>query len=475
MNNNQKTSPATVAALVAGCCLAVGFAAWSITRAMNPSAPAKGTTTTATTGTVAPAPLDLAGPAPLTPEQQRRVAGGEAGLAPHADPFGLLPQPPRAVAATRPPALPPLAAGSPGGNRPPVLPAVTSWPGGPGDLPPMRPLPAFGGPGPGPGGQGTSRSTPVRALPPRPELIGTLLGAHPSAVFRSGGEFTVVPVGGSVGGWRLLTVEHGGVVIRSGAETARVLVGGKKPDGIITAESKPPAVPALSPTAPLAPPTAPPALPTPQPDPKAAPPQVPRAQPVARVTVPVLDAVAATEDVAEAVVATTGALAIPAPGQLVEPGARPAVTLGPAPRTAVATVENLPARVAAAASPLAAAEPGKTPEVSLGTEAAGVVTTAEMQPGRRQIGQQPALLLASEPSGMPLTPSPALVSQPRPAKPGVSATGTVVLTGEHPQPPAEKAPERYVDPAPLPGRIILDWADEAEPEEPARPDTPTPS
>lgn len=470
MNNNQKTRPAALAALIAGCCLAVGFAAWSITRAMNPPAPATSTTTTATTGTAAPAPLDLAGPAPLTPAQQRRAASGDAALAPHADPFGLLPEPTRAVAAVRPPALPPLATAGRGGSRPPVLPAV-SWPGGPGDLPPMRPIPALGGPGPAFGPGRSPRPPDVRVLPAKPDLIGTLLGAQPSAVFRSGGQFTVVPVGGAVGGWRLISVEHGGVVVRSGKETVRILIGGDKPDGIVTAESQPPAVPALSPTAPLAPPTQEqPARPAPKPDPKAAPPQVPPSQPVAGMNPPALDAVTAPEEVAAAVVAMAEATAVPAGTGAVQP----TVALAPPPEVAVATAESLPAQAAAALSPPAVAEPGEAPGVTLVAAAAGGVAITEPRLDHPGPAQRPALLLASEPSAVPLTPSPALVSRPRPAKPGVSATGTVVLTGDHPQPPAERAPERHVDPAPLPGRVILDWADEVEPEEPRQPDTPVP-
>ncbi|HOJ23430.1 MAG TPA: hypothetical protein PLY56_18045, partial [Armatimonadota bacterium] len=70
----------------------------------------------------------------------------------------------------------------------------------------------------------------------------------------------------------------------------------------------------------------------------------------------------------------------------------------------------------------------------------------------------------------------ALVSHPQPAPPVVSTSGTFLLTGELPEPSEEKAPERPTDPAHLPGRLILEWADEIEAEdEEGRSDLPKPS
>ena len=93
------------------------------------------------------------------------------------------------------------------------------------------------------------------------------------------------------------------------------------------------------------------------------------------------------------------------------------------------------------------------------------VATAEAHAEHAVVGQQPAHLLAAEPSATPLTPSRTLVSHPQPAPPVVSTSGTLLLTGELPEPSEEKAPERPTDPAPLPGRLILEWADEIEAED----------
>jgi hypothetical protein len=464
MNNTQKSSPATVAALIGGCCLAVGFAAWNITRAMSPAAPPAETAPTAKENT-APVPLELAGPPPLTPAQERRMASGEAALAPHADPFAQIPDPPPVAAASRAPGLPPLATASTGG-RLPTLPAV-SWPGGPGELPPIRPIPALGAPGPA-GTTWPRQAQSPRQLPPKPELVGTLLGDRPSAVFRSGGKLTVVSISETVGGWRLLTVEHGGVVIRSGNETARILLGGERSSGIVTAVSKPPAPPALSPTAPLAPPQpSAPEQPSPAPAPESPPLKVPRSQPVAQATPTVSDAGAPTVEAAADGVVVAEEAGAPA---------SPAVTLEPV-RSVPLTVErSLTAQAAAMPSPPATALPGRAPAVTLASAASEEVATAEAPMEHALPGQQPAYLLASEPSATPLTPSRALVSHPRPAPPVVSTSGTLLLTGDLPEPSEEKAPERPVEPAPLPGRLILEWADEVEPdEEEEQPDLPRPS
>ncbi|HOM82504.1 MAG TPA: hypothetical protein PLZ94_12015 [Armatimonadota bacterium] len=470
MSNTQKSSPATIAALIAGCCLAVGFAAWNITRAMRPAAPPADTASTAKEDT-APVPLELAGPPPLTPAQERRMASGETALAPHADPFVQLPDPPAVAATSRPPSLPPLATASTGGSQLPTLPAV-SWPGGPGILPPIRPIPGGGAAGPAGTTWPRQAHTP-RPLPPKPELIGTLLGARPSAVFRSGGKLTVVSISETIGGWRLLTVEHGGVVIRSGNETARILVGGEPSSGIATSVSSPPVAPALSPTAPLAPPEQPPAAqpspaqPSPQPAPENPPLKVPRSQPVAHATP---TALGASTPAAEA---STENVAI---AEKVGAASPPAVTLEPVHSVTLAVEGSLTAQAAAMPSPPATAQPKRTPAITLASAPNEGVATAEAHAEHAVVGQQPAHLLAAEPSATPLTPSRALVSHPQPAPPVVSTSGTFLLTGELPEPSEEKAPERPTDPAHLPGRLILEWADEIEAEdEEGRSDLPKPS
>jgi hypothetical protein len=72
-------------------------------------------------------------------------------------------------------------------------------------------------------------SHPVSQKPEvAPELIGTLLGDQPSAVFRGDRALVVVPVGGTIGRWRVTAVSHGTARVQSAAGSIQLSVGGTR-------------------------------------------------------------------------------------------------------------------------------------------------------------------------------------------------------------------------------------------------------
>lgn len=198
--------------------------------ATSPGAP---TTASATAGgpvappTSAPAPAQTAGL-------------DEATLAPEADPFAPL-YPSEFASATRTPP----AASAFSTRR---LPDVRTWPhqtvppsGAPpalvptGDGAPM----ASGLPGLGPAPvRAIGSPTPMPLEAKEPELVGTMLGDRPSAVFRTEKALSVVAVGERFGLWRVIAVHHGGAVLRSSGREIRLVVGGKHATGSIQAATE---------------------------------------------------------------------------------------------------------------------------------------------------------------------------------------------------------------------------------------------
>jgi hypothetical protein len=65
------------------------------------------------------------------------------------------------------------------------------------------------------------------------ELVGTLLGVRPSAVFRTGEKMVTVPVNGTFAGWKVITVQHGEVVVTSTGRTVRLNVGMNASAGMV--------------------------------------------------------------------------------------------------------------------------------------------------------------------------------------------------------------------------------------------------
>ena len=234
MSARKGTSPGTIVGLAVAACGALGFAYWNVTRAMNQEPPPP--PTAGTPGTVAGSPQPATpGAVPGTPAatvaavQIRPAASEDADLAPGADPFLPLPMAPAAspaaiLASTRLPR---------GGGASPVLPALMGWA-------PPTPLPAQGPPHIPRGAAPPRAALPARPREPAPELVGTLLGDNPCAVFVKDKQTVVVPVGGKFGAWQVVVVEHSSVVLRQAGQSLRLSVGGTASGG--TAPGPPPGI-----------------------------------------------------------------------------------------------------------------------------------------------------------------------------------------------------------------------------------------
>jgi hypothetical protein len=234
-SGGKAASPQTIAALSIGAVAALGFAGWTISNALGPSTPpatpltasaAPGTPTAAPTtpGTTAAAPST---PAPTSVGTVLEPSGGtpgrspaasEAMLAPSADPFIALPplagaQTDRKAVAMTSPA--PAALGN----------ALRTVPG----------LKGFASPA---STQSYSLVPTPHAVPSPPavaaeiELVGTLLGNRPSAVFRTEQKMVTVPVGATFAGWKVLSVQHGEAVVWSAAGKLRLTVGTTASSGV---------------------------------------------------------------------------------------------------------------------------------------------------------------------------------------------------------------------------------------------------
>lgn len=240
--NNKTASPQTIAALSVGAIAALGFAGWTISNALAPSTPpasAPGSVPVSASKSAAPAPGTTTVPpvisapaastaAVSTPARvgaspgsaSRLTAASEAMLAPAADPFMALPPrpdkqagPTNAVAQT-----PPNAAVI--RNAPPTMAILPNFPGA-----------QSGAPG---------YNASVQAMPVPPphatveiELVGTLMGNRPCAVFRTDQKMVTVPVDGAVAGWKVLRVRHGEAVVTSAGRTLRLDVGMSAAAGMV--------------------------------------------------------------------------------------------------------------------------------------------------------------------------------------------------------------------------------------------------
>jgi len=81
----------------------------------------------------------------------------------------------------------------------------------------------MGGPGTMPPAQSLS-AQPAPAMA-QPDLVGTLLGERPSAVFRMDKQLVLVPVGNMIAGWKVLSVDQGEATIKRAGQTERLVVG----------------------------------------------------------------------------------------------------------------------------------------------------------------------------------------------------------------------------------------------------------
>jgi hypothetical protein len=78
------------------------------------------------------------------------------------------------------------------------------------------------------------------------ELVGTMLGDRPSAVFRGESRLITVPVGGAYDGWTVVSVDHGEAVVQYHRDMVRLRLGEMSPTGgndrIATPETTAPAM-----------------------------------------------------------------------------------------------------------------------------------------------------------------------------------------------------------------------------------------
>lgn len=210
MAKSSAPDPMKITLLSVGVVVALGVAGWRIMDAVAGSAPAP---KPAATAAQAPAavqtansaaqraeapgmPHDVSAPEPgLPPVQMARHTGSEETLAFTVDPFAGFSRVERT-------ATPPSSGG--GRNSGGILLS----------------------PGPLPSGMSQSSTQPgpqVRVAPEAPPpLVGTLLGDSPGAVFRTDGGLQVVRRGEQIEAWRVVGVEHGSAILRSGRLT-RVL------------------------------------------------------------------------------------------------------------------------------------------------------------------------------------------------------------------------------------------------------------
>ncbi|MCW3097136.1 MAG: hypothetical protein JWL77_2754 [Chthonomonadaceae bacterium] len=229
--NNKAASPATIAALGLGAIAALGFAGWTISNALGGSPPAPVSAPASTPAAAAGTATAPAGSAPVisassTPgsavsepardTSMRSPLASEATLAPSADPFIALPARPDPQAAQK--AATAQAAAN-AANAAAIRNVAQN----------MSPLPNFSGALKGPPYPGSPVGTmPVGAPPPAPkeiELVGTLLGNRPSAVFIADQKMVTVPVNGTFAGWKVIRVQHGEAVVTSAGRMLRLNVG----------------------------------------------------------------------------------------------------------------------------------------------------------------------------------------------------------------------------------------------------------
>jgi hypothetical protein len=235
--SKKPANPQTVAMMAVGATAAVGFAVWNGMRSLAPPAPVEPRPTldptTPAGGSASAKGAERASGAPPKngePGHDGLADGSfnvsEDSLAPTADPFTPLSpsvSPPQQMAQGAPGSTPLPGFGGNGNRGPTVMPAGT----GAGALAQTRggsanSLPFLGGAPP------LTVAPRMPAPPPilkEPELVGTLLGERPSAVFRAENHLVMVPVGAKFQGWRLIAVEHGEAVVRGSGKTLRLSIG----------------------------------------------------------------------------------------------------------------------------------------------------------------------------------------------------------------------------------------------------------
>jgi len=215
----KQTSPGTIGLMIVGIVAALGFAVWQVTSAMGPGpAPAKpaGPTTAAAPATGPGTTAATAATAP-TADKPQVSSNADATLNPNADPFTPLATPPAPVQ----------------NNAAPIQRAVVNAAAGtPYKVPENNQgrLPSFTGVKP----MTIPNTNNIVNLAPEPELVGTLLGDRPSAVFKADNAgLAVVPKGATLHGWKVIDVQHGSALVKNNGVQVKLVVGGMAPTGNI--------------------------------------------------------------------------------------------------------------------------------------------------------------------------------------------------------------------------------------------------
>jgi hypothetical protein len=232
MSEKKNPSPAVIVTMVAGIILVGGFAVKSAIDSSVPEPvkllPASGSGVSATSANGQPTTSGAVLPDRTGQTSDRQNVAlatpgeadsdSEAGLAPNGDPFVAL-----AVSST--PQKPVVTGGAQASGQPPISGGAAMGLG----APPRGSLPgAF------PGGTVVLPMKVDAPRPEAPELVGTMLGDTPMAVFRSQEHLQTVPQGGSFMGWKVLSVRHGEVVVRNGQRTERLGVGWSRRGTIVS-------------------------------------------------------------------------------------------------------------------------------------------------------------------------------------------------------------------------------------------------
>lgn len=208
--NNPKTITIMAAATVGG----VTFAGWNIRNSMaSPSPPTAATASVHPSDSAARSAASShqteGASAPLDRVNTASAAQTEDELSPLADPFVPLPEMARsAVISTSPPA--------PAHTETAVVSPLPSFPMGRTGM--LSAVPFGQAPGNAP-------TAPALESMSEPKLVGTLFGDRPSAVFSTDKKLTVVPVGGKLGVWKVVAVNHDSVSVKGPRGTLRLKLG----------------------------------------------------------------------------------------------------------------------------------------------------------------------------------------------------------------------------------------------------------
>ncbi len=209
-------NPKKAMLLMVATALALAVCVYTVNNAIGGGAPPPAAVPDPAAAKTAAAPAESVKVVMATDTVQSPVVGtaaAEAQLAADADPFA------------------PLAVEQPAAIKPPPPAAPTS------SMPSMtahnriisRMLPDLGNPGM------PLVTKPIEQVQP-PVFAGTLLGQRPSALFKTDKALQIIPVGGTIHGWRVVSVSHGGAVVRLAGRSVQLGVAYSPSTAVTTAE-----------------------------------------------------------------------------------------------------------------------------------------------------------------------------------------------------------------------------------------------